>query len=487
MRKSNSSIPTLIIAFLCIAVYAAALIIGVYRLYVNVTDRRVIAEREFYDLADLASAAGVLGFMDTPFQEAIRDGLAKSQTLDGVIISGPSGEYAFERERGAVVRWEGDSPRFIRRFGLSATSVVPLRINGLRNVNISAGFRSVDYDYGITILKHSLIVILAALAVAFLTLLVESALSKDQVPAGRGRRNSRLSGYDDDEEPENEFDGESGEAEETAGYGAKKRGKEVSGSYREQGRESPEAWAQETSFQETGLSENLDFSDIAGFVPEPDFTGGSAGAAEEFGLPEADFSFEDYPQEEPLPAEPAAFVPPFGQEEESRPDVPQGLYTPRSGIGWEDYTRDRLESELHRCASFEQDLGLMVIAFSETKGVTDVQYKQLADMTVDFFNLRDLIFEKGEWEITVILPNTDLDQSFAKAEDFHNRLTAGFPGISDFRIGLSARSGRLVDADRLYFEASEALNKALYDPVSPIVAFKSDPEKYRAFLRSRGK
>jgi hypothetical protein len=32
------------------------------------------------------------------------------------------------------------------------------------------------------------------------------------------------------------------------------------------------------------------------------------------------------------------------------------------------------------------------------------------------------------------------------------------------------------------FEAEEALERAMMDPVSHIVAFKSDPEKYRAFM-----
>jgi hypothetical protein len=40
-----------------------------------------------------------------------------------------------------------------------------------------------------------------------------------------------------------------------------------------------------------------------------------------------------------------------------------------------------------------------------------------------------------------------------------------------------------VDAGRITFEAEEALQRALADPVSYIVAFKSDPEKYRAFVR----
>jgi hypothetical protein len=478
MRKSNSSVFSLIIAFLCIAVYAAALIIGAYRLYVNVSDRRVIAEREFYDLADLASAAGVLGFMDTPFQEAIRDGLAKSRTLEGVIISGPSGEYAFERERGAVIQWEGDSPRFTRRLGVSATSAVPLRINGLRNVNISAGFSAVDYDYGITILKHSLIVILAALATAFLTLLIESALSKDQASAGRGtRRDNRSSEYDE-EEPEDELE------DPVPGHGAQKTGS----------RETPQAWAQEPVDSEFPDSEPFDsqsfvpespasdsktstlgifdselpdFSDLADFEPQPDFVPPIGGVSEEFELPEADLPGENY----------------TGDEDQA--DVPRGLYSPRSNVGWEDYTKDRLESELHRCASFEQDLVLMVIAFSDKTSATDEQYKQFADMAVSFFNLRDLIFENGDRGITVILPNTDLDQGFTRAEDFHNHLTATFTAVAEFRIGISARSSRLVDAERLFFEASEALNKAYADPVSPVIAFKSDPEKYRAFLRSR--
>jgi hypothetical protein len=420
MRKSHSSIFSLIIAFLCIAVYAAALIIGAYRLYVNVSDRRVIAEREFYDLADLASAAGVLGFMDTPFQEAIQDGLVKSRTLEGVIISGPSGEYAFERERGAVVRWEGDSPRFARRIGVSATSAIPLRINGLRNVNISAGYSAVDYDYGITILKHSLIVILAALATAFLTLLIESALSKEQAPADRkARRDSRPPEYDPEPFNSEPFASEAPVSEAAAAP------------------------------TETFDSDISDFSDIADFAAEADLSG------------------ENH----------------AGDEDQA--GVPKGLYSPRSNVGWEEYTKDRLESELHRCASFEQDLVLMIIAFSGKAGVSGEQYKEFADAAVNFFNLRDLIFENGDRGITVILPNTDLDQGFAKAEDFHTRLTADFTAAAEFRIGISARSSRLVDADRLFFEASEALKKACADPVSPIIAFKSDPEKYRAFLRSR--
>ncbi|MDR2742643.1 MAG: hypothetical protein LBB98_10900 [Treponema sp.] len=442
MRKSKTSIPALIIAFLCIAVYAVALVVGAYRFYVNAAGRRAIAEREFYDLADLASAAGVLGFMDAPFQEAIQDGLEKSGTLEGVIISGPSGEYAFERERGAIIRWEGDSPRFANRFGVSSTSAVPLRVNGLRNVNISAGFNSIDYDYTITILKHSLIVILAALAAAFLTFLVESALARDQIPVDGRRENRRRREYDE-EEVRRGFD-----EDEPAG--------------RRAGNPENQAGSHEAPAS-SGFSDDTEAS------------------AGDFYISEEDFSSGAFSQEDAASKEDEA---PAGEKSGDLP--PQGLYAP-SGIGWEAYTKDRLESELHRCASFEQDLTLMIVAFSGKDRLTGEQYKQLTGMAVSFFNLRDLIFEMGDRGITVILPNTDVEQGFARAEDFHNYLIPAFTGIPDFRIGLSSRSGRLVDAGRLYFEAEEALNKALRDPVSPVIAFKSDPEKYRAFLRSRGK
>jgi hypothetical protein len=52
---------------------------------------------------------------------------------------------------------------------------------------------------------------------------------------------------------------------------------------------------------------------------------------------------------------------------------------------------------------------------------------------------------------------------------------------TDLRAGLSSRSGRLIDADRLFFEAASALEKA--KDGQPIVAFKSNPEKYRDFVR----
>jgi hypothetical protein len=165
---------------------------------------------------------------------------------------------------------------------------------------------------------------------------------------------------------------------------------------------------------------------------------------------------------------------------------PKGLFSPRGNIGWESYTLDRLASELHRCASFEQDLVFIVMEFKDGK-LDGPLYKAFAEEAVNFFTLRDLIFERGEQGVTIIAPNIDLDQGFLKSEEFRDRVINKLPDSSKTRaelcIGLSSRSGRLIEADRIMFEASEALQRALADPVSPVVAFKSDPEKYRDFIR----
>jgi hypothetical protein len=402
MREKNSHnktpVVTAIIASVCIVVYLAALVFAAVRIYISIDERRMTAEREFDAIADLASSAGVLGFMNEPFVQAMEDALTASQTLRGIILSGPNGEYAFERERGMVINWVNNAPRFKSRFDLSREPLYrPLRIEGLRNVNIQAVAGTLDYTLLNSILKQTLILILAALIIAFFTLLLESLIEKNRY-ALRYRRDFLRQG-------------------------------ERSGGVK------PE---RESSF--------------AGEAPP---------------------LYEKPLEEEPPPPE------------EAPGEGPKGLFSPRGNIGWEEYTKDRLAAELHRCASFEQDLVFIEMEFKNS--TTESFFNQFAGEAVNFFTLRDLIFEKGERGISIIYPNIDLDIGFTKSEEFHNRILTKYPGIvktkTDLCIGLSSRSGRLIDAERIVFEAAEALERALADPISHIVAFKSDPEKYRAFIK----
>jgi hypothetical protein len=165
---------------------------------------------------------------------------------------------------------------------------------------------------------------------------------------------------------------------------------------------------------------------------------------------------------------------------------PKGLYSPHGNISWEAYTKDRLASELHRCASYEQDMVFIVMEFRGDKQNDTAFFNEFAEMAVNFFGHRDMIFEWKEDGISVIVPNIDLDQGVAKCEDFHNRVKTKLLHSSSLEwelcMGLSSRAGRLIDPDRLIFETSQAVARALVDPVSPIIAFKSDPERYRAFI-----
>lgn len=404
--RGKPSVAGVIIASFCIVIYFIALVYAAVSIYTSIDERGITAEREFLDLADLASSAGVLGFMDEAFVQTIEDAIAASRTIEGVIISGPNGEYAFERERGQAVNWVNNSPRFKSRFDFSRQPLHrPLRIAGLRNVNIQAKAGAVDYVFFTEILKQALVLVLGALALAFFTLLLEALIGE----AGAKRRSAAAAA--NDERPAAPVPMEA---------------------------ESP--------------------------------------AAEEFFQEEAEPSADapDSPEEPDSPVEPDA--------------IPRGLFSPRSNIGWKEYTTERLDSELRRSASAEQDLVFIGIEWKDG-GETDF-YRHFAADVVRFFIERDLIFEKGERGIAVICPGIDLETGFAKAEDFHRRMIHKYSRVFKTKtglcIGLSSRSGRLVEAERLMFEAEEALERALADPVSHLVAFKSDPEKYRAFVRGGG-
>jgi GGDEF domain-containing protein len=175
------------------------------------------------------------------------------------------------------------------------------------------------------------------------------------------------------------------------------------------------------------------------------------------------------------------------KEPESSASGPKGLYSSRSGLGWEEYTKDRLDSELHRCSSSEKDLALLLMEFTDI-GEEKI-FKLAAEEAVTFFTSRDLLFEYGGTGITVILPGTEFEAAIARAEKFYKRILERFPQsymeAYGLCIGLSSRSGRLCNADRLILEATEALKKAKSDSRTSIIAFKSDLEKYRTFIASQ--
>lgn len=171
-------------------------------------------------------------------------------------------------------------------------------------------------------------------------------------------------------------------------------------------------------------------------------------------------------------------------------DGPRGLFDPETGLCWESYLRERLDAELKRSASFEQDLSLLIANFDRCERGGE-EYRLFAKTTQEFFSFKDLSFQFGKSGVSVILPNMDVDHAIRMSEELLKKLTFLLQGRKDglsyldLFIGLSSRSGRLVEADRMVGEAMAALRKAREERDTRIMAFRPDPEKFRAFLAGR--
>jgi hypothetical protein len=310
--------------------------------------------------------------MDEDYIATIQKALSESTALEGLIVSGPNGEYPFEKERGKAIVWVNNSPRFRNRFDFSRQLLyLPLRIQGLRNVNIQAVAAALNYNELAGILKQAMVLIASSLGLAFLTLLLES-LRK----ASGGKRSPVIS--------------------------------------------------REKSNQT-------------------------------------------------VDAQPSAGKPAAG-----------GSYSQRGRVVREENTEIRLSEELERCVIAGHDLAFLVMELKIP--CDDAYYARFAADAARFFSSRDFVCEKGAQGISIICPGLSLDAGFLNADEFHNRVMGKYPGLfkskTDLCMGISARSDRPVNAERLVFEAEEALERAMMDPVSHIVAFKSDPEKYKAFMES---
>jgi GGDEF domain-containing protein len=170
---------------------------------------------------------------------------------------------------------------------------------------------------------------------------------------------------------------------------------------------------------------------------------------------------------------------------------PEGLYSPASGLGWESYLEERLDAELSRSASFEQDLSLLVLSLDGLSS-QDADYASIGRAIEAFFSFKDLAFERGDDGFSVILPNIDSAHAIKMAEEFYKKLAFLAEGdlaeleLLPLFMGISSRAGRLVDASRMEHEAATALDKARYEKDTRIVAFKPDPDKYRLYLASKG-
>lgn len=165
-------------------------------------------------------------------------------------------------------------------------------------------------------------------------------------------------------------------------------------------------------------------------------------------------------------------------------DSPYGLFSPVTGFGWEEYLEDRLDSELIRSASSEEDITLMMIRIKDFD-TESPNAQEFYDIILSYIQFKDMIFEYGNDGFSCIVHNMTIDVALKFAEEIYEQLSEKLKELgmdNEIGIGISTRSFRLIPAKRIFTEAQEALQRAFMDPDTPIVAFRVDPEKYRQYI-----
>ncbi|MCL2599675.1 MAG: hypothetical protein FWD88_00630 [Treponema sp.] len=161
-----------------------------------------------------------------------------------------------------------------------------------------------------------------------------------------------------------------------------------------------------------------------------------------------------------------------------------GSYSERGHVVRKEHTEGRLAEEIARCMDAGQDIAFIAVEFKPPEA--DNYYARLAADAARFFSSREFICERSDRGLSIICSGLSLDMGFLNASEFHSRIMSKYPSVfklkTDLCMGVSASSGREVNAARLVFEAEEALERAMLDPASHIIAFKSDPDKFRAYM-----
>lgn len=169
---------------------------------------------------------------------------------------------------------------------------------------------------------------------------------------------------------------------------------------------------------------------------------------------------------------------------ENENKTPEGLFSPETGLGWEQYLKPRLENELNRAISSEVDLALFLIKIPCIEKSSAI-FKEICEYLTVQFQFKDLLFEYKEDSIAAIKINTDVDEALTFAEKLQadiNEILKDF--ASKCYIGISTRTVRMMSAERLLKESDEALIHAQEDDDCQIIAFRADALKYRQFMEN---
>ncbi len=408
------------IAIVFALVIALNLAFAVFRLAEDFSSTKKLVDKELKIIASNLQSIRADDVQSQAFLQNLRDLFFESQSLVALLIEGPHGvEFAIEKSEGPLV-YEHGEPYFVKSFSFIEKDLsFALPFTKSAGLNLYALVPRYDPVELNFIFKRIGILLSASLLVVLILLYIRKSQK------GELRKNKKT--------------------EESAPLIALAEG-------------IPSLSAE--------LSEVVTEEKVPSFIPDSD-------TDKEMPSDLTLKTVQKSSSEEPTPLPP----------QESLPKTsPQGLFNPATGLGWEAYLPERLEAELQRSASFEQDLVLLLI--EAQRPILAEAWAEICEAAVRFFSFRDLGFERGEMGMAIILPNMDLEHGIRMAEEFlrRHRVDGEEPYL---KAVLSSRHGRIVDVARIMLEAKGALARVADEPETAVLGFRSDPERYREILREK--
>lgn len=161
------------------------------------------------------------------------------------------------------------------------------------------------------------------------------------------------------------------------------------------------------------------------------------------------------------------------------------MFSAKTGFSNESQLKSRLETEIVRAASEEQDVSL-IIARIPGLDFTSEDGQKVSKLVLSEVPFRNLVFDYKEDGFALISKNMTIENAEVYSETLLSKIREALSDKSLVcAIGISSRSIRIVSEGRMITEAEEALKHSFEDKDSMITAFHVDVEKYREFLRNQ--
>ncbi|EPF27112.1 hypothetical protein HMPREF1221_00695 [Treponema socranskii subsp. paredis ATCC 35535] len=162
-------------------------------------------------------------------------------------------------------------------------------------------------------------------------------------------------------------------------------------------------------------------------------------------------------------------------------------FSPLTGFHLEQNLEERLDRELVRAASSEQDVSLFIVRIQNLSFASSAS-KRICAYLFERFQSNDMLFEYMTDGFSIIKINMTVDGALEVASSLREDIIKIIKGENmepKCTVGISSRSMRMLPGKRLIQEAREALENAEADAASPIVAFRADADKYRKFIAEK--